>query len=224
MTPIDRSNGMVLVAALLVMLMMSALGAGFVLVTASETTIAANFRSSQEGSSAAHAAVERALGDLALLEDWNAVLAGSVRSTFVDGLPSGTRTLADGSSLNLAGIVNLANCRKTTTCTAAEMDAVTAERPRGMNNPRWQAFAYGRLTDLGAPGAVDSPYYALVLAADDPSETDNDPLHDGISPDPGAGVLVLRAEVFGLRGAHKSVEASVARVSPSGLRVFSWRY
>src|SRR6185295_16356330 len=118
-------RGMMLVITLLIILMMSALGAGFVLVTSSESMIAANFRVHQESHYAAHAMAERALADLALAPDWDAVLAGGVQSWFVDGLPSGTRTLADGSTVNLTELVNLANCGKTSTCSAGEMDAVT---------------------------------------------------------------------------------------------------
>jgi len=221
---LGAANGVALVLALLVMLMMSALGAAFVLVTSSEAMIAGNFRSGQEGTYAARAAAERALADLAIVGDWNGVLGGTVRSTFVDGLPAGSRTLTDGSSVDLSQIVNLANCRKTSACTAAEMDAVTAERPHGPNNPRWQPYAYGRLADVGAAGAVDSPYYVLVLAGDDPSEIDGDPLHDGTGASLGAGVLALRVEALGPRGAHKTIGLSVARASPTGIRVLSWRY
>ena len=216
-------DGVVLVAALLVMVLMSALGAGLILITSSETMIAANFRSSQEARHAADAAVERAMSDVAVAADWNQLLDGAVRSSFVDGPPSGTRTLPDGSILDLSQIENLANCHKTTMCSSAEMDAVTVDRPWGANNPRWQLYAYGRLKDVLPNTAVDSPYYGIVLVGDDPSENDNDPRHDGGAGNPGAGVLALRAQVTGPRSAHKMVELTLARTSRGGIRVLSWR-
>ena len=221
-TPGD--NGMVLVITLLLILMMSALGAGFVLVTTSESMIAANFRVHQESQYAAHAIAERALADLALVADWNTALSGAVQSLFVDGLPSGTRTLADGSAVNLTQLVNLANCGKTTACSTAEMDAVTGDRPHGVNNPRWRAFAYGRIADLAGPASVDSLFYGVVLVGDDPSEIDGDPLRDGTGASLGAGVLVLRAQSFGPRGVRRQLDLTVARAMTRGIRVLSWRY
>ncbi len=59
----------------------------------------------------------------------------------------------------------------------AQMDAVTADRPWGMNNPRWQTFGSGWLRDI-APLA-DAPHvYVVVWIGDDPLETDGDPLRD----------------------------------------------
>ena len=220
---LEERRGFVLVVTLLVILMMSALGAGFVLVTSSESMIAANFRVHQESQYAAHAIAERALADLALVADWDTALSGAVQSPFVDGLPSDPRTLPDGSTVNLTQIVNLANCGKTTTCGAAEMDAVTADRPHGVNNPRWRAFAYGRIADLAGPASVDSLFYGVVLVADDPSEIDGDPLRDGTGASLGAGVLVLRAQAFGPRGGRQQLDLTAARASPRGVRVLSWR-
>jgi len=110
------------------------------------------------------------------------------------------------------------------------MDLVTADRPWGANNPRWQLYAYGHLRDLLSPHAVDSSYYVIVMVADDPSENDNDPLRDGAdSSNPGSGVLAVRAVAFGPRGARKAIEATVARrlmLDPAraGLRVVSWHH
>ena len=167
--------------------------------------------------------MERALDDLAAVGDWNAVLNGTVRSTFVDGAPGGMRVLADGSTIDLGQVLNMADCDKIQPCADADMDAVTAQRAWGPNNPRWQLYAYGRLKDLLPNESIDSPYYVSVLVGDDPSETDAQPLEDGHTA--GAGILVLRAESFGPRGFHMSVEMTVARPAAGqpGLRVLSWR-
>ena len=69
---------------------------------------------------------------------------------------------------------------------------------------------------------VNSPFYVIAMVADDPSETDDNPLADGIEGiHPGAGVLALRMEAFGPRRAHRVVEATVSR-QPS-VRLLSWR-
>src|SRR5438093_11367633 len=59
---------------------------------------------------------------------------------------------------------------------------------------------------------ISSPYYVMLLVGADPSENDDDPTKDGASAaNPGAGVLALRAEAFGPRGAQKAIEATIAR-------------
>ena len=220
---IRRDDGIAMMTAMAVTLLTSALGVALVLATSSEEVIASNFRDQVAGAYAAEAAVERALDDLAAAANWNTVLNGTVRSTFVDGAPDGPRTLADGSTIDLGHVVNMADCGRIQPCADADMDAVTAQRPWGPNNPRWQLYAFGRLKDLLPDESIDSPYYVSVLVGDDPSETDAQPLEDGQAA--GAGLLVLRAESFGPRGVHRSVETTVARPAAGqpGLRVLSWR-
>jgi hypothetical protein len=103
------------------------------------------------------------------------------------------------------------------------MDAATAERPWGPNNPRWQLFSYGWLRNALPAGAIDSAYYTVVLVADDPSEIDADPSRDGLPPSPGAGVVELRAQVFGPRGARRTIDVTVARTDAGSPRIVSWR-
>jgi ketosteroid isomerase-like protein len=152
------------------------------------------------------------------------IFPGSLaQSTFVDGSPFGTRLL-NGVPLDLPQLVTLASCHKATTCSGAEMDAVTAERPWGANNPRWRLYAYGEVKNAVRDATVDSPYYVVVLVGDDPSETDDDPSDDGGGPDnPGAGVLLLRAQAFGPRSAHKTIEIAIARTGGGRVRLLSWR-
>jgi len=217
---------MPLIIALMATLLMSALGAALVLTTSSDALIAANFRTAQEGVYAADAALERAMADLGTLADWNAILDGSASSAFVDGAPGGVRTLADGSPLDLGQTLNMLNCRKVTACSAWDLAANTAQRPWGANNPVWRLFAYGTLSSLLPPHAIESAYYVIVMVADDPSENDDDPLRDGQGPtNPGMRVLSLRAEAFGPRGARQVVEVTVARPGGEGfgVRVLSWR-
>ena len=213
---------MVLVVALLAVLLMSALVAAVVSVSAAETVIAANFRAAQEGLAAADAAAERALGDLASTPDWNQVLNGVAQSTFVDGAPGGTRLLADGQSIDLSKTVNLANCGRPTACTTSAMALVTSERPWGPNNPHWQLYAYGKLEDVLPGSVIDFPYYAVVMVGDDPSEIDDDPLNDAPVGSPGSGIVALRVEVFGPRAVHRVLELIVGRASAGSIRLVAW--
>jgi hypothetical protein len=220
--PAER--GIALVVTLMITLLMSTLAVALILTTTVETRIASQFQRAQAGLYAADAIVERTLDDLLRVANWDQLLDGSMRSLFVDGPPGGTRTLPDGTTIDLTGVVNAANCRKTTPCTAAEMDAVTDDRPWGANNPRWTLFAYGRLSDLLPQGAVDSPFYGVVMVGDDPGENDGDPTLDGTGESPGAGIVALRGEAFGPGGAHRVVEVTVIRAQPEiAMKVLSWR-
>jgi hypothetical protein len=223
-----REDGIAIVVALMATLMLSALGTALILSSSSEMMIAGNFRNAHEGLYAADAALERALSDLSIIPDWNALLDGSTQSTFIDGPPSGSRTLIDGQRLDLGKVRNMVNCRKATACSASDLTANRLHRPWGPNNPVWRLLAYGPLSSLLPARAIDSPFYIVVMVADDPSERDNDPLHDGTGPtSAGGGVVALRAETFGPRGTHKVVELTVARpaagAGQAGVRVLSWR-
>ena len=214
----SSEGGIAMIVALMAMTLMIALGTALLLTTTTETRIVTNFRNNSESLYAADAGLERALDDMLTIPDWNSLLNGSARSALVDGAPTGTRTLADGTVLDLGEVLSMANCQKTTACSATDLTAITVERPWGANNPVWQPFAYGKLNDVLPAGGISSPYYVVVMAADDPSENDNDPLHDGVSAtNPGSGVLAMRAEAFGPGGSHKVVELTIARTDTTEL-------
>jgi hypothetical protein len=207
-------RGVALIVVIMATLLMSALGLALVLTTSTETSIAGNFVGSQEALYAADAGIERVMDDLLTVPDWNTILAGSTRSAFIDGSPSGTRDLADGTTLDLTQATNMANCGKVTTCSAADMDANNEDRPWGQNNPRWQLYAYGPLNQIVPTGTVNSNMYVVVWVGDDQSENDNDPTVDGnAQTNPGTGVLALHAEAFGPKGTHKFIEVTVARTN-----------
>jgi hypothetical protein len=229
-------HGVALVLAVMTMTLMLSLGSALVLLSSSEMAIAANFRASHEAFYAADTVMERTIAELQIAPDWTTVLGGGVRSPFVDGDATGNRTLIDGATINLDQITNLANCEKETTCSDADRAAVTTARPWGLNNPQWVPFAYGPLRDSLDTANVYSPFYVIAFVADDPSENDDDPLQDGIAvagqPNPGLGILVVRAEAFGPRRSHKALEATIRRTEmPSApdepvsteLHVLSWQ-
>ena len=215
-------RGIALVVVLLAIAIMTTVGVVIVLTTSAESRIAANFRGAEQALYAADAAAERAIDDLRAIDDWNTVIAGAATASFVDGPPSGPRALDDGSAIELGQVVNVANCQKPTACSAADMNATSEDRPWGLNNPRWKLFAYGRLRSLLAPGSIDSPYYVVVMTADDPGERDNDPSRDSAPGEAGGGVIALRAEAFGSGGTHRVVELTVAHAT-GGPRLASWR-
>ena len=224
----SSERGIAMIIALMAMTMMIALGAALMLTTTTESKIVNNYRNSSESLYAADAGLERALDDLLTVPDWNNLLNGTAKSALVDGDPSGTRPLRDGTDLKLSEVLNMANCEKVTACSNTEMQAVTLERPWGPNSPQWQLFAYGRLNDVLPNAQINSPYYVIVMIGDDPSENDSDPLHDGVTVcpqppapqngcNPGTGVLAMRAEAFGPRGSHKVIELTIARTNTTEL-------
>ncbi len=224
--PCGGERGSALVATLMAIALLLGLGGALIMTTTTEARIAANYRDGIETQHAAEAVLERTLADLAVLIDWNTALDGRAVSPFVDG-PAGSRVLPGGGVLELGDESNRIRCGKPTPCSAPQMDAVTAQRPWGRNNPRWQLFAHGRLADL-APGSIDSRLYVVSWVADDPTEDDDDPMIDGglpapaaPAPNPGAGVILVRARAFGAAGVARSVEAVVSR-GYRGIRVISW--
>jgi hypothetical protein len=226
-----REDGLAVIMALLAMLLLSALGAALVLTGSGETAIASSFQTGQEVLYAADAIVERSIVDLAGVSDWSRLLDGSVRSGFADGPPGGERAIGPGETVDVSAVINLAGCGKRSACSAADLAAFSDERRWSLNNPRWTLFAYGPASQLVPGDGGRSVVYVAALVGDDPGETDDDPLTDGgpaadgNPPNAGAGVIVLRGEAFGPRGAHKIVEATVVRDTRSapGVRVVSWR-
>ena len=194
---------MTLAIALISLLLLSALGTSLTVVMNTELRAAANYASSRKAMYAADGALEIAARELLAVADWNALLSGSVLSTFVDGPPSGSRPLGDGTVVDLGQATTMAN---------------SEPRPWGANNPVWRVFVYGRM---------GSHMYVLVWVGDDSAENDGDPFVDGGGvANPGAGILALRAEAFGVGGAHKVLEATVRRdVNTEGvtIRTLSWQ-
>ncbi|HEY7789346.1 MAG TPA: pilus assembly PilX N-terminal domain-containing protein [Vicinamibacterales bacterium] len=225
-------TGAALLAALMVLVLLSALGAGLVFSSALEVRLAANDRDLHEARHAADAGLALAVAELAHQSDWTAVLAGAAHASFADGPPPGTRMLRDGSTIDLSSLESEATCGREDGCTTAERQAVTLDRPWGANNPAWRVFVYGPSGSLAAepPGARD--WYLVVLVGDDQAEQDDDPARDADSGEPGNGVLALRALALGPRGMRQRIDATVARRpaddkseigTTSGVRVLSWR-
>ncbi len=141
-----KERGIALVVVTMAMALLGGVAAALALTTASEVQIAAHFRTSQQALYAADAAAEWALADLSAAVDWAVVGRGDEPSTFVDGPPRGTRTLEDGTIVDLGKVV--------------------------ARHAGWHLHAYGHLSALGPPSDRPSPFYLVVFVA--PAETGPD--------------------------------------------------
>lgn len=215
-------RGVAVLLALMSLVLLSTLGAGLVLGTSTESAIGGNFRVSVEARFAARAVAERALLDLAGLSSWDPAFSGAVRSSFADGPPGGPRLLTGGFSVDLTELVNLANCGQVSFCTVAGMNVITARRPWGANNPRWQLYAWGPPDLLAGLGSTGSSLYLVVLIGDDAAENDGDPEVDGLdASNPGTGRAVLRALALGARGVRSGLELTIVRGWGGGVNLLS---
>ena len=227
----NASRGIALVLAILVTSFLTAIGLGLALIVMMDRLATGNLRGSVAMLYAADAVIELAARDLSRLEDWTAALTGQSRSTFTDGEPSGSRPIPGG-TVDLGVATNQLNCGRSASCSDAEMDANSKDRPWGPNNARWRLYAYGRMGNI-VQLARPADCYLLVWVADDGREEDADPLSDAVEGEPGHGILRLRAEAYGATGARRAVEAEVARqclpgppdgqACRPGIRVQSWR-
>lgn len=224
-------RGSALVLALMAVLVMAAVGSALVLIAVTETRIGASVNAGVEAFYGADGAIERALVDLRALGNWDDALAGVAVSTLTDGPAGGVRVFA-GDRIDLDEATNTLRCARRLPCRDVDITAVTVDRPWGANNPNWQLYAWGLLGPAVAGGGAGGPYI-VVWVADDPEETDGDPLHDGTTADnPGSGRLLLTAHAYGLSGTRRAIEATIVRKTggegvgagaPAPVRVVSWR-
>ena len=216
----QSEEGAAMMMALMALSLLTAFGVAMLLSSSTEILIAGTFRDQRAAVYAADAIAARAADELAAVPDWDAVLNGLVASTLVDGPPAGTRRLLDGAPIDLVQAVNMATCQKPTACTASDVNAVTAQRPWGTNNPQWRLYAYGPLASMLPASSLEPPWYVLLMVADDPLQ----------APD----VIAMRAEAFGPRSGHAVIELLAARSSgadsdyndgggQTAVRILSWR-
>lgn len=194
-TRLASEEGTALIIALMAMMLLTALGAAVIMVSRTETAIANNYRNSQEALYAADAAIERVVQDLLMVPRWNDLLTGTTQSGFIDGDSTTQKTLPGGGLLRL------------TSATTELQSATDTANLWGANNPQWRLFAWGPLSDIANDDTIDSPMYVAVWVADDPGETDGNPLADS------NGTLTLHAEAIGPGGTRKVIEVTVARTS-----------
>ena len=143
MSSCRRQESGSVVIALLGLVLLGALAGSLAILAHTETLIARNFSAAQEAFYAAEAGLQIGIDDLANAPDWDAIVSGPATSAFVDGLPGGTRTLPDGTLLNLTDIT-----------------ARLQERS-------WRLFAFGPFSRLQADSGDPSTAYVVVWIADD---------------------------------------------------------
>jgi hypothetical protein len=228
----SRSRGVALILVLLVTSFLSAMALGVAVAVSMAWLADGNFSADIALLNAADAGIALAAHELDGQSDWDAVLSGHAQGAFNDGAPSGTRDVPGGGRLSLSAATNTLNCGRPAGCTPGQLAATSRDRPWGANNPVWQPFIYGRVSDL-ASLEQPPPGYLVVWVADDEREDDGDPGADEALPGrPGRGVVRAHAEAFGPRGARRAVEAELVRVCRveqaeewcrPGIRVQSWR-
>lgn len=222
-----NERGIALIMVMIVTAFLSALALGTVLAVFMDRLASGNMTASVALLYAADAGIGMAAHDLAQMPDWTPALAGIARGAFADGSVGGVRALPGGGVVDLTATTNQLNCGKPTSCTSAQMNANSKDRPWGANNPRWTLFAYGPMSDVG--GLMrPAPCYIAVWVGDDAREQDGNPQSDAPDgTDPGHGIVRLHAEAFGVAGGRRVVEAELARVCGSepctGIRVQSWQ-
>jgi Tfp pilus assembly protein PilX len=215
-------RGTAIIVAMLLVVLLSAIGLGLALTCGIEPTVAANFDASWAAIAAAESAVTLAAHDLAGTPDWSAALAGGWRSPLL--APAAPQDVVAGTvpPTGVATLTHLATCQRPTACSTADVVDVTTDRPWGHNNPVWQVV--GRIR--AGPGlTLDTsvPFETVVWVGDDPGESDGNPAQDAapdasgsLRPAPGANRVLVRAEAFGPRAAHAAVEVLVSRSGREG--------
>ena len=218
----SHDEGVAIIAVILWTTLTAALAAAIILVTVVETTVSGRHRDGLEALYAADAAIEIAIGELSAVTNWDLVLNGTSRSTLSDGAPVGTRQVADGSIIDLDKLTASVRCGKDV-CSDADINAIAADRPWGVNNSRWQLFLNGPLRSLVNLSDNTSRAYVLVWVGDDPSDNDGDPLRDSAATDnPGRGRVVVTAHAYGPSGARRAIQATIVRAG-ANVRMVTWR-
>lgn len=196
---IRNDGGSALVVTLLTTLLMAGLAGGLTITVMTEEAIEANHRRAVAGLYAADAMLARAVADVADQPQWRSLLDGAVPTTLQVGSP--IRTLADGSSVDLARVTNVLQ---------RELD-----RARGAGAPRWRLYAWGWHGDL----VTGAPQDRLMLVA----AWVRDGV-DGAAPVESGDAeerIVVHAAAFGPFGTRRAVEALLRR-GPDAVRLVAW--
>jgi hypothetical protein len=194
--------GVALICTLMVTALLATLATVIVLLVTTESLISANHRHSHEALYAAEAGIERTDAELRALADWRSLpgSTGAAASAFQDG--SSSPRLADGTTIDLPRL------------TAERQSDSNGMYGTGPNHPVWQLYGHGPLSMLLPAGSITSHAYVVIWIADDGDERDGNPLSDSND------AVLVRAEAFGIRGARRRIEATLARGRPG---VIVWR-
>jgi hypothetical protein len=200
-------GGAALLLALVTAALVTAIATTMALTSSTDLLITGSNRASLEAMYAAEAAAQRAIAELAQMGDWSDALLAPPANTvasFDDGVVA---TLApDGRRLVMAAL---------STSRQAMSSIAYGPSVFGADSPAWRLFGHATLRALVPAGMATAPAYVLVWVADDRFDGDGDAAHDA------NGRLLVRAEAYGVSGAHRNVELTVDRVTPGTIRVLS---
>jgi Tfp pilus assembly protein PilX len=194
-------EGIAVVLALVVVLLLAALAFATVMTTDVERMSAASEPNRLAVAYAADAALERAIQELQAPPDWTSALGGGVTSA----LREGGATMW-GQSIDVTAM---------TSELQAETDAAEA---RGADTTRWQLFLSGTLSAMvpGRPREVLP--YLVAWVGDDLAESDGNPMVDSNR------TIRVHARAVGPRDARADREAVLRRDEDGGVgRVVEWR-
>jgi Tfp pilus assembly protein PilX len=194
-------EGIAVVLALVVVLLLAALAFATVMTTDVERMSAASEPNRLAVAYAADAALERAIQELQAPPDWTSALGGGVTSA----LREGGATMW-GQSIDVTAM---------TSELQAETDAAEA---RGADTTRWQLFLSGTLSAMvpGRPREVLP--YLVAWVGDDLAESDGNPMVDSNR------TIRVHARAVGPRDTRADREAVLRRDEDGGVgRVVEWR-
>ena len=186
-------RGSALIIALFTAVVLSGLGLGLLMLTDTESAIAANYRAGNQTLYAADAAVERALADILTAPNWNDILNGATRSGFVD--TTLRPTLPSNLALDLIAL------------TAAMQATSDATAMFGPSTTQLRLFAYGKLSAMASANLISSDEYVVVWISDDPADGDGDPAADA------NGVITVLSHAIGPYGSSRTVEVTLAKTN-----------
>lgn len=200
-----REQGAALLIALLTVMLLAGVAAGLIVVSTTETMIAAAQRHVLETSYAAESAFDAAVRELDLLSDWNAALASppaNVQASFIDGQSS--PTAPDGRVLNLIALT-----------AQRQADANAASPGLGADTPSWRLFAHAGFSALLPPSHPAPAAYLVVWIADDGFDGDGDPARDANA------TIQIFAEAHGAARSRKALHGIVFRGGDGVIRVLT---
>jgi hypothetical protein len=207
----DSARGIALVVTLLLTSLLTALGLALMLLSTGESWLSAAYRTSEELSYAADAAVARVQIDLTRAADWTPLLSSSgAVSSLNDG--SALPRLTDSTTLDLDAETRALQAKSDALYGSADPD-----------RPVWRLLAHAPLSTLTSGSPAPAIYLAAWIA-DDREDGDGNPQADA------NGRVYVHAEAFAPAGARRGTEATLGRAAgpgpsgaPSGVQMLAWR-
>lgn len=197
--PWRDERGTAIVLALVGGLVVAGVAATVAMLATFDVRLTAADRWRAQASSAASAALEAGVAQLAREPAWDAVLDGS---RLYPG--NGGQTIdVGGWSLDIGGLT-------------AERARVSASSAWGAGAVQWQPYAWGLLDEVVPAFAPARGIYVAVWVADDPADGDGNVQRDA------NGRVEVRAEAFGPARTRAAVVATVRR-RPHGVEIVAWR-